>query len=295
MRLSLKLFNYGAAAFLGILFATGCTNEDTLSPNDIGSIEERSLIGTIPSVPLIGLTPTNQLVHLLSGPPVVEKAMVPISGLRPDELIIAIETRVKTKELYAISNQSIIYKINALTGVAIALTGQPMVPAIEGQMVGFDIDPVEDMIRVVSDLGQNLRLSPVTGQVLVIDTPLNPGTPAVQSAAYSYASRVTRSFLYTLDVNDQALYRVHPASSGSSYKVGNLGYTFSGDGGFDITYKNQACAVQFGKSNFPGTDAGSATYDDITVDAYRLLVINLTYGSAKSFGQVRPMIGLTVR
>jgi hypothetical protein len=295
MRLSLKLFNYGAAAFLGILLTTGCTNEDNVSPNDNAAIEDRSLIGTIPSVPLIGLTPTNELVHLLSGPPVVEKGVVPISGLRPDELIIAIETRVKTKELYAISNQSVIYKINPVTGVATAITGQPMVPAIEGQMVGFDIDPVEDMIRVVSDLGQNLRLSPETGQVLVIDTPLNPGTPAVQSAAYSYASRVSRSFLYTLDVNTQALHRVHPASSGASFQLGNLGFTFSGDGGFDITTKNQAFAVQFGRSNFPGTDAGSSSYDDITVDAYRLLVINLTYGGAKSFGQVRPMIGLTVR
>lgn len=295
MRLSLKLFNYGAAAFLGILLTTGCTNNDTVSPNDNGSIEERSLIGTIPSVPLIGLSPTNELVHLVSGPPVVEKGVVPITGLRPDELIIAIDTRTKTKELYAISNQSVIYKINPVTGVAIAITGQPMVPAIEGQMVGFDFDPVEDMLRVVSDAGQNLRLSPITGQVLVIDTPLNPGAPAVQSAAYSYASRVSRSFLYTLDVTEQALFRVHPASSGSSFKVGNLGYTFAGDGGFEITNKNQAFAVQYGKSNFPGTDAGSSSHDDITVDAYRLLVINLTYGGAKSFGRVRPMIGLTVR
>lgn len=295
MRLSLKLFNYGAAAFVGILLATGCTNEDTASPNDNGSIEERSLIGTIPSVPLIGLTPTNELVHLLSGPPVVEKGLVPITGLRPDELMIAIDTRVKTKELYGVSNQSVIYKINPVTGVATAITGQPMVPAIEGTMVGFDFDPVEDMIRIVSELGQNLRLSPVTGQVLVIDTPLNPGTPSVQGGAYSYAGRNTRSMFHTLDVTEQALFRQHPASNGYMFKVGNLGYTFSGDGGFEITNKNQAFAVQFGKSNFPGTDAGSSSYDDITVDAYRLLVINLTYGGAKSFGRVRPMIGLTVR
>mgnify|MGYP003436314097 FL=1 len=115
MRLSLKLINYGAAAFMGILLTTGCTNEDTVSPNDNGAIEERSLIGTIPSVPLIGLSPNNELVHLLSGPPVVEKGVVPISGLRPDELIIAIDTRTETKELYAVSNQSIIYKASKFT------------------------------------------------------------------------------------------------------------------------------------------------------------------------------------
>ena len=295
MRLSLKLFNYSAAAFLGVMLATGCTNEDTLSPNDNGSIEERSLIGTVPSVPLIGLTPTNELVHLLSGPPVVEKSVLPISGLRPDELIIAIDTRVKTKELYGVSNQSIIYKINATTGVATAITGQPMVPAIEGTMVGFDFDPIEDMLRVVSNTGQNLRLSPETGQVLVIDTPINPGTPAIQSAAYSYPGRNTKSFLYTLDVTEQALFRLNPASSGSQDKVSNLGFSFEGDGGFDISNKNLAFAVQYGKSNFPGSSAGSVSHDDITVDAYRLLSINLTYGGAKSYGRVRPMIGLTVR
>ncbi|MDZ4749758.1 MAG: DUF4394 domain-containing protein [Saprospiraceae bacterium] len=295
MRLSLKLFNYFAAAFFGILLAAGCTSEDNVSPNDNAALEERSLIGTIPSIPLIGLTPTNELVHLLSGPPVVEKGVVPISGLRPDELMIAIDTRTKTKELYGVSNQSVIYKINPITGVATALTGQPMVPAIEGQMVGFDFDPVEDVIRLVSDLGQNLRLSPATGQVLVIDTPLNPGTPSVQGGAYSYASRVTRSMFHSLDVTEQALFRQHPASNGYMFKVGNLGFSFSGDGGFEITNKNQAFAVQYGKSNFPGTDAGSSVHDDITVDAYRLLSINLTYGGAKSFGRVRPMIGLTVR
>jgi hypothetical protein len=170
-----------------------------------------------------------------------------------------------------------------------------MVPAIEGTMVGFDFDPIEDMLRVVSNLGQNLRLSPETGQVLVIDTPLNPDTPAVQSAAYSYVGPNSRSFLYTLDVAQQALFRLNPASSGSQFKVSNLSFSFEGDGGFDITSKNLAFAVQYGKSIFPGSTAGTITHDDITVDAYRLLSINLTYGAVKSYGRVRPMIGLTAR
>jgi hypothetical protein len=93
----------------------------------------------------------------------------------------------------------------------------------------------------------------------------------------------------------QALFRLNPASSGSQFKISNLGFSFEGDGGFDINSKNLAFAVQYGKSNFPGSSAGGVVHDDITVDAYRLLSINLTYGGAKSFGRVRPMIGLTVR
>jgi hypothetical protein len=189
----------------------------------------------------------------------------------------------------------VIYKINPTTGVATAVTGFTFDPPIEGQMVGFDINPVEDVIRLVTDSGQNLRISPVTGGVLSVDTPLNPGTPAVQSAAYSYATKYNKSALYDIDFTDQALYVQNPANDGRLEKVGPLGFTFEGDGGFEITTKNMAFAVQFGRSLFGGTDAGGTQHDVITEDAYRLLSINLTYGSARSLGRVRPLIGLAAR
>lgn len=295
MRLSIKFFSFVAIASFAILLATGCTNDENISPLDNAAIEERTLIGGPVSVPLIGLTPTNELVHLLSGPPVVEKAVIPITGLRPEEGIVAIDYRYRTRELYGVSSQSVIYKINPTTGVATAVTGFTFDPPIEGQMVGFDINPVEDVIRLVTDSGQNLRISPVTGGVLSVDTPLNPGTPAVQSAAYSYATKYNKSALYDIDFTDQALYVQNPANDGRLEKVGPLGFTFEGDGGFEITTKNMAFAVQFGRSLFGGTDAGGTQHDVITEDAYRLLSINLTYGSARSLGRVRPLIGLAAR
>ena len=62
-----------------------------------------------------------------------------------------------------------------------------------------------------------------------------------------------------------------------------------------MTTKKRVFGVQFGKSNFLLIKACSLSYYDTSVDAYRLMVINLNYGSAKSFGRVRPLIGLTVR
>ncbi len=296
MRLKLNLFSIGASALLGILLAVGCTQDDNISPLDNVALEERgTLIGTSSNFPLVGLTPTNELVHLLSGPPVTETAVVAIVGLRVAESIMAIDYSTKTKQLYGVSNQSFIYKINLTTGVATPVSLIPMTPAIEGQKVGFDFNPADDLIRIVSDAGQNLRVSPFTGMVVGVDTPLNPGTPSIQGAAYSYGNTHSKAALYDIDVTEQALFVQSPANEGRLVKVGTLGFAFSGDGGFEITQKNMGFAVQYGRSTSigGGGTAGSGSHDITTEEAYRLLSINLTYGVARSHGRVRPMIGLT--
>jgi hypothetical protein len=295
MRLNVKFFSYCAFVLTALLFVSACTKEDALTPTNDTAIEERSLISGTPSVPLIGLTPDNQLVHLLSGPPVVEKGIVAITGLRPQEQILAIDYRYIGRELLGVSNESILYRINPTTGAATAVTGFPMSPLVEGTNIGMDVDPVRDIIRIVSSTGQNLSVSPLTGAVLSVDSLLNPGTPAVQSIAFTVASKFQKSALYDIDQTDQALFVQNPQELGRLEKVGSLGFTFEGEGAFEITNKNLGFAVQFGRSLFPGSNAGSSQYDVITEDAYRLLSINLTYGSAKSFGRVRPLIGLAAR
>lgn len=295
MRLNVKFFSYFATMFAFLFLAIGCAKEDSISPNDDLSIEERSLIGGTPSVPLIGLTPENQLVHLVSGPPVVEKALIAITGLRPEERMLAIDYRFRSRELYGVTSESILYKINPTTGVATPVTGFVMNPTLDGETVGMDFDPVRDILRIVTSSGQNLQVSPLTGAVISVDAVLNPGTPAVHGAAYSYSTKYQKGALYDIDLTEQTLYVQNPQDGGTLEKVGSLGFTFEGEGGFEITTKNTAFAVQFGRSLWPGTDAGSAQYDVITEDAYRLLNINLTYGSAKSYGRVRPLIGLAAR
>lgn len=295
MRLNVKFFSYCAFVLTTLLIVSACTKEDALSPTNDTTIEERSLIGGTPSVPLIGLTEDNQLVHLLSGPPVVEKSVVAITGLRPQETMRAIDYRYAGRELLGVSSENILYRINPTTGVATAVTGFAFNPVLEGTSVGMDIDPARDVIRLVTSTGQNLQVSPLTGAVVSVDSVLNPGTPAIQGIAYSVASKFHKSALYDIDLTEQALFVQDPQDLGRILKVGPLGFTFEGEGAFEITNKNIAFAVQFGRSLWPGSNAGSAQYDVITEDAYRLLAINLTYGSAKSYGRVRPLIGLAAR
>ena len=99
MRLKFNWQFLGAVAVTGTLFFTACTQDDQAKPNDNQSIEERGLFTGVPvSTALIGLTDSNQLVSLMSGPPIVDMGLTPITGLRVDEYMRAIDTRPRTNE-----------------------------------------------------------------------------------------------------------------------------------------------------------------------------------------------------
>ena len=293
MRLNFKLFNLGAFVLAGLLWSTSCTKDEAVQPQDDSQIESRGLIsGVVPNTALIGLSPNNELVNLLSGPPAQDLGVVPITGLRADEFVLAIDTRPRTKQLYGVTNFSTIYLIDKVTGAAVPV-GLPFSPAINGAMVGFDFSPVDDVIRLITDASQCLRISPVTGAVTAVDVLLNPNQVPINSVAFSSTVGTQRSTLYDLDTNNGNMYRQSSANGGTLTLVGPTGFFSTGDGGFEITSTNFAFTVQFGKSRFPA-GFGTSGFDDITQESYRLLNINLRTGKATSYGKVRPMIGLAV-
>jgi Domain of unknown function (DUF4394) len=293
MRLNFKLFNLGAFALAGLLLSTGCADDEALQPQDDSQIESRGLIsGVVPNTALIGLSPNNELVNLMSGPPAQDLGVVPITGLRAEEFVLAIDTRPRTKQLYGVTNFSTIYVIDKVSGAALPV-GASFSPVINGAMVGFDFSPVDDLIRLITDAGQCLRISPVTGAVTAVDVLLNPNQVPINSVAFSTSLGTQRSTLYDLDTNNGNMYRQSSANGGTLTLVGPTGFLFSGDGGFEITSTNTAFTVQFGKSRFP-SGFGTTGFDDITQESHRLLNINLRTGKATSFGKVRPMIGLAV-
>jgi hypothetical protein len=297
MRLNFKWQFLGAVAITGTLLFTACSQEDQVSPTDNQSIEERGLISGLPvSTALIGLSPNNELISLMSGPPVVDMGVVPITGLRQEEFILAIDTRPKTKELFGLSNQQAIYTIDKTTGLATLVSQSPLTPAPDGAYVAFDFSPVQDVIRLITNTGQNLRISPVTGAVIAVDVPINSFSLGFNSAGYTTSLPGVPSSLYELDPGTGALYRSTNPNSGVVAYVGLTGFTFEGDGGFEITSTNTAFAAQFGHSRFQIGGGGIfGTQDDTTQDSYRLLMINLRTGAATSHGKVRPMIGLATR
>ena len=95
--------------------------------------------------------------------------------------------------------------------------------------------------------------------------------------------------LYNLDVLGDKLYR-QSATGGSQILVGSTGLNFTGEGGFDIARSGYAYAILFASSTTTPT-VGTSSDDQET---HRLYSIDLRTGQAKSFGRVRPMIGIAI-
>lgn len=159
-----------------------------------------------------------------------------ITGLQSGETLYGIDFRPANGQLYAIGSTSRLYTINTSTGAAALVGSGPFSPALTGSDVGFDFNPTVDRIRVVSNMGQNLRLNPNDGTVAAIDGNLNPGPVNVTAAAYTNNfAGATTTVLYDINTRTGAmLFRQNPPNSGGLEMVGSLGLDAEGGNGFDI-------------------------------------------------------------
>ncbi|MGG9971536.1 DUF4394 domain-containing protein [Ferruginibacter sp. SUN002] len=236
------------------------------------------------------LTASNELVAYISGNPLIERSSMSITGLQVDEKILAIDFRPATGQLYGVSNQSRIYIINLNSGVASPL-GASFAPAINGTSVGLDFNPTVDRIRLVTNMGQNLRLNPETGLVVATDGNISPSTAMVSAAAYtnSFAGAATTT-LYDIDVATDKLYIQNPPNNGTLVEVGSLGIQADGEAGFDIAADNSvAIAALYGRGYEDGQDAMS------NGNKYRFYYIDLATGVATNAGKTdRQIIGVAI-
>jgi hypothetical protein len=292
MRLNLKWFRLSSAVMITAALLVGCAKDELVTPATDLQLDERGLtVGSV-NPPLVGLTNANQLVHLMSGPPVVEQAVIAITGLRDGENVIAIDTRPATGELFGVTNQNLIYRIDKNTGTAIAVSGVALDPAIVGDFVGADFNPQDDQLRIWTNTGQILKVSPLTGAVTGTESIFSLGNATrINSVAYMpmIPGSLARPTLYILDISTNSLYR--QGSFGSLQLVGATGYNWYNEGGFDITSTYYAFAVQYGESRTGGT-IGT---EDTSQPASRLFKIDLRSGRATSQGKVRDLIGITTR
>jgi len=275
---------------MSALLFTMCSTDEGIRPSDDTAISGRGLIsgGTGTTVNLIGLSDKNELVFLTVSHGATETGLVPITGLRTDEFIIAID---KAKELFGVSSQSQIYKINPLTGVARPV-GLSFTPALSGELVGFDLSPSDNTIRIMTAT-QNLRISTSTGQVLGQDGPWHVSPLALNSIAFLPGVAGSKTTLYGLDIAGQKLYKQAPGGTGAVVLIGSTGFEWRIEGGFDILSNGVGYTVQYGHGfSSGGPQIGN---DDVTEDEFRLYTVNLKSGVATSKGVVRPMIGLTVK
>ena len=208
-------------------------NLETGKAENLGALSQKIIDLAIPTEPVAYAVDNMNMLQIFNpmNPMPVSKA---ITGLQAGENILGIDFRPLNGQLYALGSSSRIYTLNLGTGAATAV-GSQLPTLLVGSDFGFDFNPTVDRIRVVSDLGQNLRLNPLDGTISAIDGMINPGTPTLSGAAYSenFAGATTTS-LFVIDHNTDKLYLQSPPNNGTLVERGALGINITNSNGFDI-------------------------------------------------------------
>jgi len=229
----------------------------------IGEFNQQIIGIAIPTEPVAyAVSNSNELLifnHTSANPtPIVKK----IEGIQTGENILGLDMRPKNGQLYALGSSSRIYTINASSGVAAVVSGQ-LSTTLLGAQFGFDFNPVVDRIRIVSNLGQNLRINP-DDAVVAADGAIVSLTAAISGAAYTNNfAGANATVLFDIDALGDRLYKQDPPNMGTLVDVGPLGINVENTNGFDI-----------------GGTSGIA-YGIFTVGStQRIYSVNLTTGAA---------------
>ena len=243
---------------------------NTGKASKIGEFNQQIIGIAIPTEPVAyAISTNNELLifnHTSASPTAVVKS---ISGIQTGESIIGLDMRPKNGQLYALGSSSRIYTINASSGVA-AVVGSQLTTTLLGSQFGFDFNPVVDRIRIVSNLGQNLRVNPDDAS-LNIDGSITL-TAAISGAAYTnnFAGAAT-TVLFDIDASTDRLYKQDPPNTGALVDVGPLGINIESANGFDI-----------------GGTSGVA-YGIFTVGTtQRIYTVNLSTGAATQMAVFTP-------
>ena len=207
-----------------------------INNNVVNGIPATALIGIAiaPAPVAYAINETNGLmIFNLTKPEPITKT---ITGLQTGENIVGLDMRPLTGQLYALGSTSRIYTINPASGVATQVGLLPFVPLLSGANFGFDFEPTTDLIRITSNLRQNLTVNATTS--LATSNPaLTPGGSSGQITAIAYSNNLipsTATTLFALNTATDSLYRV-TASSGVLTRVAKLNIGAEASNGFDIT------------------------------------------------------------
>ena len=248
---------------------------------------------------IFGLTTNNRLFSFDSATPGTINPINgfnPVSGLPPNEFLLAIDFRpVATSSpsaalngvLYSVGATHHLYTINTVTGTATVVPGAPF--SLSGTAIGADFNPVPDRLRIVSDMDENFRLDPNTAGVAGVDTSLgyaagdpNFGVnPNVVGAAYTNNfGGATQTTLYGIDSGLDVLVRqggvngTPSPNGGQLTTIGTLGFDTTNDVGLDIS--GQSGVVYASLTPVVGPlDISS-----------KLLTVNLATGTATLVGSI---------
>jgi len=198
--------------------------------------------GAVLTAETIYISTASRLQSFSSGAPGALLSDVPIIGLAEGETLEGIDFRPATGELYGLGSSGQLYRLDRVTGAATPI-GAPV--PIAGTRYGMDFNPTVDRIRIVSNVGANVRRHPDTGALAATDTDLafaagdaNQGDlPGVPAIAYTNSiAGATTTVLYDIESGNGVLATQIPPNNGTLNTVGTLDVTESdGFAGFDIS------------------------------------------------------------
>ncbi|MGI4740473.1 MAG: DUF4394 domain-containing protein [Janthinobacterium lividum] len=224
-------------------------------------------------------------------------ANVAVTGLAAGQILVGLDTRPATGQLYALgyaasTSTAQLYTLSPVTG-ALTAVGSTQTLALGSSIiplrVGFDFNPTVDRIRVTGGNGANYRLNPDTGGLAATDGTLayattDPNatqTPSVGSSAYtnSYIGS-TATTLYNLDEANSRLVIQNPPNNGTLNTVGPLGILIND------TYQTADLDIYFDAATSQNTAYLSVlTASLLTFTASSTLyTVNLTTGAATPAG-----------
>ncbi|WP_426059522.1 DUF4394 domain-containing protein [Hymenobacter sp. B1770] len=193
---------------------------------------------------LITTSPTtSSLVTFQVSAPTTFIATVPVVGLATGQVLVGLDSRPNTGELFALgynigATQIQLYTLNPITGALTPVGGTLVVNlGTNRNRIGFDFNPTVDRIRLTGANNSNFRLNPDNGALAATDGTLayaasDPNaaqTPGVGAVAYGNSSiGATATTLYAIDEANSRLTVQNPPDNGTLNTVGTLGINTSG-------------------------------------------------------------------
>ena len=186
---------------------------------------------------VVGLTSDHRLICFDEKRPEDATTIGQIFGLVLDSNLVGIDFRPANGILYGLGNAGGIYTLSLDTAQATLRTRLNV--ALAGSFFGVDFNPTVDRLRIISDVGQNLRVNVDNGATST-DDPINytAGTPTSGVTAVAYTNNDsdpnTATTLYDIDSALDHVAIQAPPNAGTLNLTGKLNVNTTADVGFDI-------------------------------------------------------------
>jgi hypothetical protein len=303
--LALSAEGTSQSSLLVVDLDTGATSAPSGTANpQIGGGERVSALTLAQNPELLAYAVTSDAQLLAFSPrsPDQLRSQLDITGLDDGETLLGVDLRPSDGLLYAVGSSGRLYRLDSASGVATLVASLSAAAADDNPFSGFDarashgvdFNPAADLLRVVSDWGQNLRIVPSPRSLgtpplaqaagaTFTDLDLNPGFPTLLASAYTNAfAGATRTTLFGIDgQSDQLLRQGGPdgtpsPNTGTLTPIGSLGIDAVGDVAFDIAGGRNGVAL----ASIEGSDTPPSLY-----------AVSLATGAATPFNTTSNTVG----